>query len=176
MSDIQIQPRTSFAGPYGGYGEYAGFKGISEDGTQAAGGGAAWHVGPYGTARGGAGFAAAGPNGAVAGGAGAVVRPNGNEIAGAGLVAANAEEVAGAGAGYVNNQKIEGAGKGAFDYDRGSGHLDAGAEAAWVNKATGEAHSGAAVADLTRGQGGTITVSKDGATRVYEVPPRPALD
>lgn len=176
MADIHIQPRTAFTGAYGGYGEYAGFQAVSADGTHAAKGGAAWQVGPYGTQRAGAGFAAVGPNGALAAGAGAVVRPNGNEIAGAGFVAANAEGAAGAGEGYVNNQKVEGAGEGAFQFNRATGDLDAAGQAAWVNKATGESHTGAAVADLTRGQGGTISVTKDGITQTYQVPPRPRLE
>jgi hypothetical protein len=146
MADINIQPRTPVYGPNGGFGEAAGFNAVSSDGTKAIAGGAGWYQGPLGAT-----------------------------TAGAGVIAAGPQNVAGAGVVCRDGLYVEGAAAGAFNYDKTTGELDAGGAATWTNKATGETHSGEMIADLQKGQGGTVTVSKDGASKIITIPPRPTL-
>ncbi|MDQ7826169.1 MAG: hypothetical protein RDV48_29410 [Candidatus Eremiobacteraeota bacterium] len=144
MADISIQPRTAYAGPYGGYGEYGGAAGVSADGTKGAIGGAGYHVGPNGGVSAGAGFAAAGPNGAIGGFAGA-----------------------------TDNPYVSGSAKGGFAFNAATGEFDSANSAQWTNKTTGESHSRSVEKNLQLGQGGTISVTRDGVNQTYTIPPRP---
>jgi len=147
MSQIQIQPRTAYTGAYGGYGEYGGFSGISSDGTRGAAGGAGYHVNANGGWSAGAGAVAAGPNGLVAGGRAA-----------------------------ADNAYFTGAAAGRACYDAATGEFNSVTNASWTSKATGESHARTASADIQKGQGGTLTVTKDGQTSVYSIPARPAAE
>lgn len=146
MANIQTNPITGYVGPFGGYGTAGGFIANSSDGSKVAAGGVLNHVTPYG-----------------------------NQISGAGLIAAGPEEIVGVGAVAFDTMQVDGKAKGGFHYDRSTGELDAKGSAVWYNEMTGEAHQASAVVDLQKGQGGSITVNKDGEVKTYEIPPRPQL-
>lgn len=147
MSQIQIQPRTAYTGAYGGYGEYGGFAAANDAGTKGAAGAAGYHVNANGGWSAGAGAVAAGPNGAVVGG----------------RVAAD-------------NAYFSGVAAGKAGYDANTGELKSSTNAAWTNKTTGESHTRSASADIHKGQGGTLTVTKDGQTSTHTIPARPTLE
>ncbi|MDQ7824909.1 MAG: DUF1521 domain-containing protein [Candidatus Eremiobacteraeota bacterium] len=146
MAQITTQPLTTVNGQYGGTTQYGGYKAVSTDGTDTSKGGVIKRV-----------------------------NPNGGTLNAAGNVAQNENGARGSGAANVNNQYVSGKGAAGFTYDKASGSLDAKGAASWTNKTTGESHTGSFDADLTRGQGGTVNVTKDGMSKTYKVPPRPAF-
>ncbi|MGV8119506.1 MAG: DUF1521 domain-containing protein [Candidatus Xenobiia bacterium LiM19] len=147
MSEIFTQPATSVTGAYGGVTQYAGYKKISTDGTSVSKGGALYRV-----------------------------NPNGGTLNAAGHSVQNDSGAHGSGVAGINNQYVSGKGAAGFNYSKETGEFDAQGAASWTNKTTGESHTGMFDVDVTKGQGGSVTVGKDGAVKTYKVPPRPAFD
>jgi hypothetical protein len=174
MGQINFQPVTQVAGPYGGTGYYRGISGANEDGSVAGKAGDFSGATRRGNVAGGAGGGITTPSGSAAGGQAWIASPDGSQWAGArGGIVDNPYMTAGAGGVAADTNKGSLAASGAFSYEKASGELDASGCAQWSNKSTGETHNASAMADITKGQGGTITVNKDGLATTYTVPPRP---
>lgn len=174
MGQINIQPLTQVMGAYGGTGYYAGISGCNQDGS-AAGRASAFSgttAGGYSVIGNGGAFTS--PSGSGAAGQVCVGAPDGTHWAGArGAIVDNPYMTAGAGEVAADTNKGSLYANGAFGYEKATGELDAAGSAQWINKSTGETHNASAYADITRGQGGAITVNKDGMATTYTVPPRP---
>jgi len=173
MSTINTQPWTAYTGPYGGSGNAAGFSAVNTDGTAGIKGGAFDGTTANGGHIAGNGVAGFTANGAAAGGAVGYTAPDGSQYYGKGQVGANAQGAAGWGAVSFDNQNAFGDASGSFAANKATGDLDASGSAQWADKSTGQYHTASATADLTKGQGGTITTVKDGVQKTYNIPPRP---
>jgi len=174
MGTIQTQPWTAYTGPYGGSGYAAGFAAANSSGTAGIKGGAFDGTTVNGGHIAGNGVAGFNANGAAASGEIGYTSPDGSQYYGTGQVAANAQGAAGWGAVSFNGCNAYGDASGSFSSNAATGEVDASGTAQWVNKTTGEYHSATAVADITKGQGGTVTTVRDGVEKTYTVPPRPA--
>jgi hypothetical protein len=174
MGQINFQPATQVTGPYGGTGYYRGASGVNQDGSVAGQAGDFSGTTVNGFKVGGAGGGITTPGGAAAGGEVWAASPDGTQQAGArGGIVDNPYMTAGAGCVAADTNKRSLCASGAFNYEKASGELDASGAAQWTNKGTGETHNASAMADITKGQGGTITVNKDGQAQTFTVPPRP---
>jgi hypothetical protein len=174
MGQINFQPVTQVTGPYGGTGYYGGVAGMNQDGTIAGKAVAFTGAAANGAQVSGAGGGITTPSGSAAGGQICAASADGTQLAGAGGgIVDNPYMTAGAGWVAADTNKCSLNASGAFGYEKASGELDASGAANWTNKSTGETHNASAMADITKGQGGTITVNKDGLAQTFTVPPRP---